>query len=134
MDLGEVIRDAVAVVNEFTTPVQEPVQHFPWIGLDAREQPVYAAVGVPLSAIVTRVPGVINEQSGDVIEYSHHLAFLGPIAPWGSGGGRKEPIDVRDRFVLGDGTTSPTVKASPALRDGSTGTGFAFEVWLGVKR
>jgi len=131
--LNDVIRDAIALAATITTDIQEPVEHWPWVGLDADERPKYADAPVVLGAFVEREPGVINMPSGEVIEYSHHIAFMGPVAAHGADG-RKEPIDPRDKFVLADGTSSPVVRVKPALWDVTTHAGYAFEVWLGVNR
>lgn len=135
MSLATAIRDAVGLAAQEVDEVLEEVQWFPWVEDDANDngRPVYADAPILLRGAVEREPGVINLSSGEVIEYSHHIAFMGPVAAQGATG-RKEPIDPRDKFVLADGTTSPTARVKPALFDSTTLAGFAFEVWLGVKR
>ncbi len=133
MSLATAIRDAVALVATETDETKEPVQWFPWIGDDADDRPIYAPAPRELRGDVEREPGVINLPSGEVIEYSHHIVFMGPVVDHVAEG-RKGPIDPRDKFVLADGTTSPTVRVKPAHFDNTTGAGFAYEVWLGVKR
>lgn len=133
MSLATIIRDAVTLAAAQVSEVLETVQWHPWIADDENGRPQYEEGAIELQALVEREPGVINLPSGEVIEYSHHIAFMGPVAAHGADG-RKEPIDPRDKFALADGTTSPTVRVKPALFDSETLAGFAFEVWLGVKR
>jgi len=129
-DLGQVIRDVVANVNELTATFQCSVEHWAWQGLLDDDSPDFGSAPIVRQAIVEASPSNMGAASGDVVDYRHHIVFLTPIEPHGASG-RTEPIDARDKFVLPDGSSGPIVRINGPVDETTRGR-YVTEVWLGA--
>jgi hypothetical protein len=128
MELGEIIRDAVAIAHTETESIQATVLHHAWIAEDSHGTDTFAPP-VSLTALVVQRQEPRMSASGVAISTRAKLTFLQPV-PANGAPGRIEPIDTRDRFTLPDGSSDQVVDVS-GLIDKDTGRPFTTVVYLG---
>lgn len=135
MALDGVVRSVVKVAHGVTVSLQETVQHHAWVGQDGFGAPSGPAQDgydfpVPLKAMVEQKLQLRQLGDGRLVKVKAKLTFLKVIVPNGAAG-RDEPIDMRDKLVLADGTTGP-ILSDEGLRDPGKGRPFLIELWLGA--
>lgn len=135
MALDGVVRGVVKVAHGVTKSLQETVQHHAWVGQDGFGAPSGPGPDgydfpVPLKAMVEQKLQLRQLGDGRLVKVKAKLTFLKVIAPNGAVG-RDEPIDVRDKLVLADGTTGP-ILSDEGLRDPGKDRPFLIELWLGA--
>jgi hypothetical protein len=131
MSLADIVRNAVATADSFTTDLQTTVTHYAWTGQDDTGKPTYAA-GVSRKAHVEDMDRLMRDASGQEITARHKITFLRPIAANGAAN-RREPIDPRDKIVMKNGVTGP-IAAIDGYVDGASTSGFSYFaiIWLGA--
>lgn len=129
MALDSLIRRGVAVADRLTASLQPDVTHEAWTGQDGYGAATYAA-GVARAAIIEQKQRLHRTSNGREVVTKAKITILRPITPNGAAG-RTEPIDVRDRFTLPDGSTGPIVDIG-GFTDAGTGRPYFAEVWLGL--
>lgn len=128
-DLGKIVRDiAIPKADTASKGVQVTVTHRRWTGKNAFGKATYDDTTLPM--IVERKERMIQAQGGNEVLTKHLLTRVGPIAAQGAAN-RSEPVDLRDVFVLPDGTTGPTV-AVDGIFDPLKGAPFMYQIWLGA--
>jgi hypothetical protein len=131
MSLAGIVRSGVAIANRITKPLQATVTHYPWISETGDGAPDYDT-GVPVRAVVEHRQRRFLTARGQEVVSEHQIFILDPVDPNGAPD-RQEPIDIRDKWVLPDGTTAPAVRIGGLVDAGSaTGDTFYHEVWLGA--
>jgi hypothetical protein len=128
MALDDVVRSGVATIDSITGSLQVLVSHEAWTGQSGTGTETFAAA-VQRPAIVEKKAREHRLSNGRVLQTVAYIAFLRPITANGAAG-RIEPIDVRDKFTLPDGTTGPVIDTN-AFLDPDTNAGYLHEVWLG---
>lgn len=118
MALDDILRDAVALVNQVTQPLQATVQHASWT---AGTWEGGATLGSPVArkAIVDWKQKQVRTLAGELTVSRAYIAFLEPVI-----------VDEKDVITLPDGTTGPILDMSGFI-DPDTGRGYITEVWLG---
>jgi len=128
-----ILRDGIKTLNTVMDSLQDKtVQHFRWIAEDAFGAKQYA-VGDPVirSAIVEFTPNVKFTRGGVEIPMKARILILEPFAGLTPAvPGRVEPVDLRDMFILPDGSTGPIV-ALPGLVDPTTHRTYFAEIVIG---
>jgi hypothetical protein len=130
--LADAIRQGVGIAHQVTNEgrLQEPVTFEPYIGPDdVYGKPAYDDPQTLVALVEQRVRER-RTTTGQVVVTRAKITLLELPAPNGAAD-RIEPIDVRDRFTLADGTTGPIVDIE-GLRDRDAGKPFLLEVWLGL--
>lgn len=127
--LASIVRKAVAIADKTTESLQATVQHYAWLsesitGFVEYDDPV------SLPALVEDRDEIRQVSTGQTVRARAKISFLKLVPPNGSPG-RQEPIDVRDKIVLPDGTSGPIVDIR-GLVDPSTSRPYLPEVWIGV--
>ena len=130
MALSDIIRNGVALADSLTVSLQATVQHAAWTGQNGFGDDEHAA-NVARLAIVERKQKLVRNAAGEEVLSQHVISILRPISANGTSG-RNEPIDVRDRFTLPDGTTGPIINVESFV-DPSIGAGFYHIVYLGSR-
>lgn len=130
--LGELIKIADTVTLDLG--LQCEVQHYAFIGSDARGKPTYADP-VTVTCVVDRTNREISTANGKVINISATLTKIGDLAPNGAvtNPARREPIDPRDKIVLPDGLTGPIIDTPGSVTDPETDRGFIQSIMLGAR-
>lgn len=127
MGLRDLIANGVALADKLTQDLQPEVQFEAFTGKDGFNQNAYApALGV--KAIVERKQKLVRTPAGEEVMSSHLITILRAIASNGAPG-RQEPIDVRDRFTLADGSTG-TILAIEGFDDRATDQAYFYQVYL----
>ncbi len=116
------------------------VTYEPWISRSSSGLPVYGASST-LKVILEEGLGHIVGEGDAVISVRAKLTILEPLTAYETGKswytssdhGREEPLDLRDRFTLPDGSTGPIVKRKGIVLGGTTSPQDQpmMEVWLG---
>ena len=125
------IRAGVAIASGEFESMKLDVVHTPWIGDNGRG---VDAFGTPqnLRALVNKKHKQLHLR-GNLVTVVASLLFLenvGSTTP-NTGKTRTNPFDIRDKFVLSDGTTAPTVDVDNGVMDSGTNQGFVTKAWLG---
>src|SRR5262245_26601288 len=127
MALDDILRNGVGIANTVTAGVQAAVTWEAWIGRDIKGKPSYAAP-VTLRAIID-----LNRKQryldGRVQTVVATLTILEPVTP-NNTAGRQGVIDVRDRFILPDGSSGPIMTAPNAVWDPGAARPFLNEVYI----
>lgn len=128
MSLAGVVKAGVKTVQSVTASLQEEVVHTAWVGQDGFGAPYW---GEPVSraALVEQKVHMRRLSDGRLVEVRAKLTLLQPVEPNGAAE-RVEPVDLRDRFALADGTSGPVVDVQ-GLRNPEDGQPFLLEVYLG---
>lgn len=127
MSLLNVIRDAVAVADSVTRPLQSTVSYQRWTGQNAFGEATYAAA-VDLKALVDWKAKQVRTATGTTEVSRAVVTFLDAAALSAATGGAG--IDDNDVITLPDGTTGPILDLGGFI-DPGTGTPVATEVALG---
>lgn len=128
MAFDDIIRAGVATADRLTDPLQVSVTHEAFLAMGGMGEESFADA-VTRTAIIERKNRERRTSDGRTILTTAQITFLRPIAPNGAPG-RQEPVDLRDRLTLPDGSTDPVVDTE-ALLDPDTGRGYYVVVWLG---
>lgn len=128
MGLADVVRAGVAIAASTTKSLQVEIQHWPWIGADVTNMPLF---GTPIarSALVEQKQKLLRASTGENVLATTKVTLLDPVKADGATG-RREPVDPRDKIVLPDGTEGPIV-AVEGLVDPGTNLPYLLEVYLG---
>lgn len=130
MGLNDTIQSGVATIHGVTSDLQENVKHEAWVSnRDQLGSPKYAAP-VYRKALVEQFLREIRLSDGRYVSVKAKLTFLEVITPNGAKD-RVEPVDIRDRITLGDGTTGPIVEVK-GLRNPGTDYAYLYEVFMGT--
>lgn len=124
------LTDAVAAASSAVDGLGllAPVLHEAWTGQDEYGAPTYDEA-VTLQAMVQEGTNQVRTRAGEVITTRACISFLEPVAANGAGG-RREPIDPRDRFTLPSGYTGPIVDNVGAMLAGTSSVAPISVVWL----
>lgn len=128
MAFDDIIRSGVATADRLTASLQIDVTHEAWLGTGGMGEEAFEDA-VTRTAIVERKNRERRTTDGRTILTTAQITFLRPI-PANGAPGRQEPIDLRDRLTLPDGSTDPVVDTE-ALLDPETGRGYYVVAWLG---
>lgn len=131
MGLGSIVRNALATADKITGAsdgLQCEIDHEAWTGMDGYGKPTYASAKT-ITALVSRRQVPIRTSSGETLTSRTQITIVQPLKANGTDG-RTEPIDLRDRLTLPDGTTGKILDIQGFL-DPSTGRPFGHEVFLG---
>ena len=129
MALDSLVRKMIGVADGVVRSLEEEVQHYAWTGQDGFGAANDLEVPTSPKALVEQKIRMHRLSDGRLIKAKAKLTFLEVIPPNGAKG-RSEPIDLRDKLVLADGTTGPILDIQ-GLRDPGKGRPFLLEVWLG---
>lgn len=129
MALNDIIRAGVAIANGVTAGVQSSITWEPWTGQDGYGKQTYASP-VALRAIVDLTRKQRPTGAGKVVTIVATVTILQTITE-NATAGRHQPIDVRDRITLPDGTTGPIIEAPDAVLDPGTNRPFLNTVLIG---
>ncbi|HUW56687.1 MAG TPA: hypothetical protein VMZ92_08635 [Planctomycetota bacterium] len=125
MGLQDIVRNAVAIANKVTAPLQTTVTHEAWIGADKYGKPQFD-LAVIRPALIERKTAAVG---GSQITQNATVYFLSPVEEHGADD-RQEPLDPRDRITLPDGWTGPIVNVE-GLIDPATNLPYLYTVALG---
>jgi len=126
MSLASLIKTGIATANSVTSSLQVDVIHWPWIGQDAKGAPEYASP-VTYLALVERKQKRVTGQNGQEVTATYSVTFIQPLSAQGTEG-RHEPIDMRDKLILPDGSKVDVLDVS-GLVDPDSGLPYMLEVW-----
>lgn len=128
MSLRDIIKNAVAIADTVTAPLQVAVDHYAWTGSDDFSKPTYAR---PVSrlAVVEELQRYRRTETGQEIVQKASITFIRPISANGASQ-RREPIDPRDKIVLANGYTGPILNVQ-GITDPGTDQPYMLEVILG---
>lgn len=128
MDFAGIVRNGIALADSLLKDGEVSVTWEAWISQDVKGKPTYASP-VTLRGILdaTRRQRYID---GRVVTVVATLTILDPVTPNGTAG-RHEPIDVRDRIILPDGTSGPIMSAPSAVWDSVMNRPFLNEILIG---
>ncbi len=129
MGLLDIVRGGLATADSITKDLQPNVQHWAWIGQDGEGRDVLVTVPASRACIVEERQRMIRTADGHLVQSRFKLTFPYAIPAHGAED-RQEPVDLRDKFVLPDGTTGPTLEIG-GLTDRATGGPMFTEVWIG---
>ena len=134
MGLIDIIRSGVAIASGLTADLQSDVTHYAWIGdaggsASGKGKSTYATP-VNRRALINTGSKEVKLANGQTALVKARIVFLDPIEPNGAAG-RREPIDVRDKIVLPDGTSGPIIDTG-GLLDAGTDAPFVNTVLLGA--
>lgn len=129
MGLQDIVRSGVALAHGVTDSLQDTVQHYPWTGHDKFGKPTYGAAVVRKGLVEYRAELRRNPNGQETMQRAV-VTFLTPITANGAAG-RQEPIDLRDKLVLPDGTTGPILDIQ-GLNDPGTQRPYLYVVALGA--
>jgi hypothetical protein len=126
MGLSALVSSAIKTANGVTASLQVSVQHFAWIGQDAKGKKAFAgAASYP--ALVERKQKRMPGPDGQEVFSRYSVTFLQPLPANGTAG-RQEPIDTRDELVLPNGERVDVLDVSGMLNP-DTGAPYMSEVW-----
>ncbi len=128
MSLLDTVRAGIATAATLTRPLQGNVTHTPWTGQDWDGAQTY---GTPVlrKALVDLTHKLRKTDEGKLVMTVAVVTFL-DVIPDNGASGRTEPIDVRDKIVLPDGTTGPLVRGG-GFMDAVTGRPLLNEIMIG---
>lgn len=129
MAFDDIIRQGVALAHSLTTSLQANVVLHRWSQSSGFGEAVYAAP-ITVTALIEQKQRLHAMSSGQTILTRAKITILTPLAPLGASG-RTEPIDVRDKLILPDGTTGPIVDVE-GLVDPDTNRPYLYEIWMGL--
>jgi hypothetical protein len=130
--LRDVVSSAVKIADHVTKSLQVEVLHLRWVSQDGFGEPVYSPpTGIKRFAIYEQREQEKRLADGKLIAVQGTLTFTAVPESQGTTG-RTEPVDLRDLFVLPNGTTAPTVYVNAPV-DPATGKAFVLQVFLGQK-
>lgn len=135
MSLSSLVRNATAIANRITKPLQVPVVHRAWVSQTPYGEPTYAAAtlgsdGLPLKGVVELKQQLKTLPNGQAAMTKAVVTFTEPLPANGTAG-RTEPVDTRDYIEVPGGITGPILNIEAVLNP-ETGRGYITEVWLGV--
>jgi hypothetical protein len=132
MSLLDTVRAGIATAASLTRPLQGTVQHYAWVNQDAygaiTYDPPVTGAGTERKALVDLSRKLRKTEAGELVMTVATVTFLDVIAPNGASG-RTEPIDVRDKIVLPDGTTGPIARGG-GFMDAITGRPLLNEILI----
>lgn len=128
MALDDIIRSGVTLADSLTTPLQSSITLQRWIGQDAFGKPTYATSEI-ISCIIEHRLRLKTLSDGRQLQARAVITIPRPLSANGASG-RREPIDLRDKITLADGTTGRIVDVEGVL-DPDTQRPYAIEIWLG---
>jgi len=128
MAFDSLIRSGIKLADKLTTSLQAKITLHAWISNDLSGDPIFADP-IDLLAIVDYNTKQWNF-NGKVITVQAVITFPRPIAPNGADG-RIEPIDLRDKIILPNGSTGPIVYSPNSIIDPITGRGYLTEIGIG---
>src|SRR4051812_44124142 len=105
MGFDSILRSGVALIDSLTASLQATVEFHAWIGYDRTGGPLYDAPLI-FSAIIEEKQFTHKLETGAEITQRASILLPRPIAANGATD-RREPIDLRDKFVLPSGYTGP---------------------------
>ena len=130
MSLADVIRSSVEVAKSATAAAQADIALAAWTGqATSGAKPTYAA-GVTLPAIIEQGPVAFRNALGETVTVKAVINILQPVAANGAAN-REEPIDLRDKITLPNGTVGSPIMGASGLVDPSTGVPYSYSVGLG---
>lgn len=128
MGLQDILRNAVATINDVTSDLQATITLSRWTGQDVYGAPTYAAA-VSYTAIVDMREQQKRNESGQLVMLRALVILVQPLTANGAAN-RREPIDPRDKITLPDGSTGPIV-GSAGIIDSGTNKPYFHEIWIG---
>jgi hypothetical protein len=128
VSLAGVVKSGVRTVQRVTGSLQEQVTHRAWIGQDGFGAESWGEPVGRLALVEQRVH-MRRLSDGRLVEVRAKLTLLEEVEPNGAPD-RIEPVDLRDRFTLADGTTGPVLDVQ-GLRNPEDGQPYLLEVYLG---
>lgn len=135
MSLATTLKKGVALANKLTKSLQVTVIHKRWTGIDSDGEDIVDS-GVNLSALVEfktkflrRTGGQQYNTAGEEIQQAV-ITIIGPVTDFVAEG-RTNPIDVRDQFILPDGSSGPVLHVEGVV-DPSTDSPYTYKVSLGA--
>lgn len=129
--LGNILKNAIATANSITGGVgglQSVITVEAWTGLNGYGKATYASA-VNVNAVVERKQQWIRSREGREVLSRARISILEPMTSV-TADSRSNPIDLRDRITLPDGTTGPILDVQGPI-DPDTSAPFFLEVVLG---
>jgi hypothetical protein len=122
MALNDLIASLVGVADRLTGPLQATVEHHVYRRMDGKGKVEYYPAPDLVPAVVARgqTRTGYNER-GEVVPVRAVLTFPRPMS-----------VDLRDKFVLPDRTTGPTVNLDAGVVNPSDGARYVTEVGIGA--
>jgi hypothetical protein len=105
MALDDIIRSGIALADSITKSLQPTIRYEPWIGQDEYGTPRFGT-RQDIRVIIEYKNKQFSTRSGKEPLIRAIIFFLHPIDANGAED-RAEPLDIRDRITLPDGTTGP---------------------------
>ena len=136
MGLETTIRKGVAIADKLTKSLQVAVTHKRWTGTDSEGGEDVLDFGVSLKAIVEFKTKFLRRTGGQQYNTAEEsiqratITIIGPITDFVANG-RTNPIDVRDQFILPDGSSGPILNIEGVV-DPLTGSPYSYEISLGT--
>lgn len=131
MNLAQILAAGVAEIDRQTKSAQPQVQWFAWTGDDPYGSSTYTDRGF-IEAIVDLTSEDRTSPSGQVLRTGARIVIPRPLDPVGGLPERNEPIDMRDVFILPDGTSGPIVEINGFVNKETNSPYFA-DIWLGAR-
>lgn len=128
MSLADTFKSAIASLDTVTKSVQESIIVTPWIDEDVFGKPTFGTPRV-LKGVVDRNRRDQRLADGRTVAVVAVVTFLAPFANVGVPK-REEPLDVRDKVQLQDGTKATILAIRGSMNPG-TGERFFLQVTLG---
>ncbi len=134
MGLETTLRKGVAIADKLTKSLQVEVTHKRWTGTDDDGEDVLD-IGISLKAIVEFKTKFLRRTGGQQYNTAEEsiqratITIIGPVTDFVAEG-RTNPIDVRDQFILPDGSSGPILNVEGVV-DPSTGSPYSYEISLG---
>lgn len=129
--LDNIVRNAVAKIDNVTKSLQTTVLLSRWISQTYDGTPSYAAP-LSLQAVVEYKQEQRQSPNGQTRVSKAHIVLIRPLDPLGAAN-RSEPLDERDLVTLPNMTTGPILETSGVV-DPDTGRPYMHEIWLGDRR
>lgn len=129
--LDNIVRNAVAKIDNVTKSLQTTVLISRWTGQSFDGTPSYAAP-LSLQAVVEYKQEQRQSPSGQTRVSKAHVIIISPLDALGAPE-RSEPLDERDLITLPNMTTGPILETSGVV-DPATGLPYMHEIWLGDRR
>lgn len=135
MGLATIVRSGVKLADKITKPLQVSVTHKRWTGTATDGEDVLDN-GVILKAIVEFKTKRLGRTGGQQYNTAEEEIQRATITIIGSikdlvAVGRTNPIDVRDQFILPDGSSGPILNVEGVV-DPLTGSPYSYEISLGT--
>lgn len=128
---AEVIQSGVSIANSLTKGVQPSITIHQLTGMGPSGDATYATP-ITVSAIVDYT-NKVSIRNGQILTVSATVTILDPVPVNGAvtDPPRVEPIDVRDKIILPDGTTGSIISVPGAVYNPNSGTGFIQVIEIG---